>query len=155
MRVHRTLQVRILEWVVFPFSRGSSQPRDRTRVSRIVDRFFTSWARREAQETGMGSLYVLQGIFPAQELNRDLLTAGRFFTSWAMKEVQEPHPVTLGLISIVYACGACETWSDTKDNLPGWFGKYWDKYPGLWLDFLFCCTHTLPSLNLKVFCSTF
>ena len=28
--VHRILQARILEWVAFPFSRGSSQPRDRT-----------------------------------------------------------------------------------------------------------------------------
>ena len=30
-----TVQVRILEWVAFPFSRGSSQPRDRTLVSCI------------------------------------------------------------------------------------------------------------------------
>ena len=36
------LQARILEWVVFPFSRGSSQPRDRTQVSRIVGGFFPS-----------------------------------------------------------------------------------------------------------------
>ena len=28
--VHEILQARILEWVAFPFSRGSSQPRDRT-----------------------------------------------------------------------------------------------------------------------------
>ena len=33
-------QAIILEWVAFPFSRGSSQPRERTQVSRIVDRFF-------------------------------------------------------------------------------------------------------------------
>jgi len=31
--VHGIPQVRILEWVAFPFSRGSSQPRDRTQVS--------------------------------------------------------------------------------------------------------------------------
>ena len=30
------LQARILEWVAIPSSRGSSQPRDRTQVSRIV-----------------------------------------------------------------------------------------------------------------------
>ena len=30
--VHGILQARILEWVAFPFSRGSSQPRDRTRL---------------------------------------------------------------------------------------------------------------------------
>ena len=40
--VHGILQARILEWVAFPFSRGSSQPRDRTWVSCIVDGFFTS-----------------------------------------------------------------------------------------------------------------
>ena len=45
--VHRILQARMLEWVAFPFSRGSSQPRDWTQVSHITGRFFTSWARRE------------------------------------------------------------------------------------------------------------
>ena len=34
--VHGILQARILEWVAFPFFRGSSQPRDRTQVSRIA-----------------------------------------------------------------------------------------------------------------------
>ena len=36
------LQTRILEWVAFSFSRGPSQPRDRTKVSHIAGRFFTS-----------------------------------------------------------------------------------------------------------------
>ena len=40
--VHGILQVRTLEWVAFPFSRGSSQPRDRTQVSHIANGFFTS-----------------------------------------------------------------------------------------------------------------
>ena len=44
------LQARMLEWVAFPFSRGSSQPRDWTQVSHIADGFFTNWATREAQE---------------------------------------------------------------------------------------------------------
>ena len=44
------LQARILEWVAFPFSRGSSQPRNWTQVSCIAGRFFTSWAIREAQK---------------------------------------------------------------------------------------------------------
>ena len=39
---------RILEWVAYPFSSGSSQPRNRTRVSCIACRFFTNWALREA-----------------------------------------------------------------------------------------------------------
>ena len=40
--VHGILQVRILEWVAFPFSRGSFQPRDQTQVSHIAGRFVTS-----------------------------------------------------------------------------------------------------------------
>ena len=52
--VHEILQARILEWVAFPFSRESSQPRDRTQVSCIAGRFFTSWATREAQEYQSG-----------------------------------------------------------------------------------------------------
>ena len=40
--VHEILWARILEWVAFPFSRGSSQPRDQTQVSHIADRFFTT-----------------------------------------------------------------------------------------------------------------
>ena len=39
---------RILNWVADPFSRGSSQPRNRTGVSWIAGGFFTSWATREA-----------------------------------------------------------------------------------------------------------
>ena len=41
------LQARILEWVAFPFSGGSSQPKDLTQVSCIAGGFFTSWATRE------------------------------------------------------------------------------------------------------------
>ena len=39
--VHGILQARILEWVAIPFSRGSSQPGDRSQVSRIAGGFFT------------------------------------------------------------------------------------------------------------------
>ena len=35
--VHGILQARMLERVAIPFSRGSSQPRDRTQVSHIAD----------------------------------------------------------------------------------------------------------------------
>ena len=89
---HGILQARILKWVAFSFSRGSPQPRDQTQVSLIAGWFFTVWATREAQEhwspslqadsllseppgkpknTGVGSLSLLQGIFPTQEWNWD------------------------------------------------------------------------------------
>ena len=47
--VHGILQARILEWVAFPFSSGSSWPRNRTGVSSIAGRFFTNWAMTEAR----------------------------------------------------------------------------------------------------------
>ena len=64
--IHGILQVRILERVAFPFSRGSSQ-------HRIAGGFLTSWATKEAQEYGVGSLFLLQQIFLTQESNQGLL----------------------------------------------------------------------------------
>ena len=47
--LHGILQARVLEWVAISFSRGSSQPRDRTQVSHVVGRCFNLWATREAR----------------------------------------------------------------------------------------------------------
>ena len=54
-----------------PSSRGSSQPRDQTPVSRIAGRFIEP--PRKSKNTGMSSLSLLQGIFLFQESNQDLL----------------------------------------------------------------------------------
>ncbi|MHB2041978.1 hypothetical protein ACYCEV_09720, partial [Aerococcus mictus] len=40
--VYGILQARILAWIAVPFSRGSSQPKDRTQVSHIAGRVFIS-----------------------------------------------------------------------------------------------------------------
>ena len=48
--VHGILKARILEWVAFPFSKGSSQKRDQTQASHTACGLFTSWATREAQD---------------------------------------------------------------------------------------------------------
>ena len=50
---------RILEWVTYPFSSGSSQPRNRTGVSCIAGRFFTNWTdfHGEISEKNKGLLY--------------------------------------------------------------------------------------------------
>ena len=53
--VHGIFQAIVLEWIAISFSRGSSQPRDWTRVSCIVDRCFTIWATREV-------LRILEGV---------------------------------------------------------------------------------------------
>ena len=63
---------RILGWVTYPFSSKFFWRRNRTGVSCIAAGFFTNWATREAlKNTGSHSL--LQGIFPTQGSNLDLL----------------------------------------------------------------------------------
>ena len=51
----------------------SSQSRHQSQVSHIAGGFFTIWAMRETQNTGVGSISFFQGIFPTQELNQGLL----------------------------------------------------------------------------------
>ena len=69
--VHGILQTRIPEWVAFPFSRGSSQHRERTQVSRIAA--LPAEPQGKPKDTGVGSLSLIQGIFPTQESNWTLL----------------------------------------------------------------------------------
>ena len=57
--IHGIFQARMLEWVAISFSRGSSQPRDRTQVSCIADRCFTVWATREASGGILISVIIL------------------------------------------------------------------------------------------------
>ena len=58
--IHGIFQARILEWGAVSFSRRPSQPRDWTRVSRIVGRRFTIWAIREApQNKRIGRAYTV------------------------------------------------------------------------------------------------
>ena len=57
--IHGIFQARVLEWVAISFSRGSSRPKDRTRVSRIVGRCFVIWATREIHP---GRLVTLKNI---------------------------------------------------------------------------------------------
>ena len=71
--VHGILQTRILEWVAFLFSRGSSWPRDRTWVSCTACRFFTIWAPRKP-------------IVKVKSLSRVLL----FVTPWTIAYQASP-----------------------------------------------------------------
>ena len=71
------LQARKLERVAVCFSRGSSQPRDQTQVSRIAGSFFTSEPPGKPKNIGVGSLSLLQQIFLTQESNQGLLHCRR------------------------------------------------------------------------------
>ena len=58
--IHGIFQARVLEWVAISFSRGSSQPRDRTQVSHIVGRCFTVWATREVLKSTMNQFNLIE-----------------------------------------------------------------------------------------------
>ena len=75
-RVHGILQARILEWVAFPFSGGSSQPRDRgikPRSPALQLNSLPAEPQGKPKNIGVGSLSLLQQIFPTQESNWGLL----------------------------------------------------------------------------------
>ena len=93
--------LRILEWVVYPFSRGSSWPRNWTRVSCIASIFFTSWATREAHErqTSKVLAYLGQNNFPAVSLT--LWTTATLF--WSQQTT-----VSLAVESVGF--GIMQTW---------------------------------------------
>ena len=67
------LKAIMLEWVAMPSSRGFSQPGDPTQVSHIAGGFFTIWPPGKPKNTGLGSLFLLQGISPTQESSWGLL----------------------------------------------------------------------------------
>ena len=72
--VHGILQARILEWVVYPFSRGSSQPRYQTQANFPILQADSLPAEPlgKPKNNGVGSLSLLQQIFLTQESNRGL-----------------------------------------------------------------------------------
>ena len=65
-------QARILEWGAFPFSRGSSQPRS---LALQADSLAAE-PQGKPKNTGVGSLSLLQWMFPIQESNWCLLHCG-------------------------------------------------------------------------------
>ena len=75
----RILQARIVEWVAMPSSRGSSLPRDLSnpgiepRSPALQMDSLPSEPPGKPKNTGVGSLFLLQGIFPTQESNWGLL----------------------------------------------------------------------------------
>ena len=95
--VHGILQARILEWVVFPFSRGSSDPGIEPRSPALQVASLPAESQGKPKNTGVGSLTLLQQIIPNQESNRGFLHCTWFFTNWAIqpetstKQHTKPH----------------------------------------------------------------
>ena len=65
--VHGILQARILEWVAFPFPRGSSQPEIKPRSPALQADSLPAEPQGKPKSTGAGSLSLLQWIFLTQE----------------------------------------------------------------------------------------
>ena len=103
----------ILEWVAYPFSRGSSQPRNWSRVSCIAGGFFTNWAIREAlQNSHITSQNILHTL-PFKSIPHPTPTYGR-------------HSSVLHCYSFVFSAAAtaakslqsCPTLCDPIDGSP-------------------------------------
>ena len=81
---------RILVWVAYPFSSGSSWPRNWTGVSCIAGGFFTSWITREAKSIniGTGNSLAIQwlglGPFTAEAWVQSLVRELRSYKLWSM-----------------------------------------------------------------------
>ena len=76
----------ILEWVTYPFSRGSSQPRNQPGSPALQVDSLPVKPQGKPKNTGVGSLSLLQQIFLTKEPNQGLLHSSRFFTNWAARE---------------------------------------------------------------------
>ena len=62
--IHAILQARILEWVAFPFSRGSPQPGIKPGCPTLQADSLPAEPQEKPKNTGVGSLSLLQQIFP-------------------------------------------------------------------------------------------
>ena len=98
-KVHGILQVRILEWVAVPFSRGSSQPRHWTQVSHTAGGLFTSWTPRAAGGRSLLGLRLQRSGFNEIRETRE--------------EVSWSRTSPLGFISLYFekSCSVQRSWS--------------------------------------------
>ena len=84
--VHGILQARILEWVAFPLSRGCSYPGIEPRSPTLQVDSLPAEPQGKPKNTEVGSLSLLQGIFPTWELNRGLLHC-----RWILFQLSYPY----------------------------------------------------------------
>ena len=75
--VYETLQIRILEWVAFPSPGDLPNPGIEPRSPTLRVDSLPAEPQGKPKNTGVGSLSLLQRIFPTQESNRGLLHCRR------------------------------------------------------------------------------
>ena len=69
----------------FPFSRGSSQPRDRTQVSCIAGGFFTHWTIREALSYKVKIHFFCKLCYAELDQDSCLWTFYSLYLNWLLK----------------------------------------------------------------------
>jgi len=87
--VHGILQAQILEWVAFPFSRGSSQPRDRTQVSCIT----LDSLPAEPQGKHIKQMNTRENKFLMYEIPKDMNLYLNYFMQLRRKQTALPESV--------------------------------------------------------------
>ena len=147
----------MLEWVAYPFSRGSSQPRNWTGVSCIAGGFFTNWAMREAPTVQFSSVAQsfttlcdpMDCSIPGLPVHHQLPEFTQTHVHWVSDAIQPSHPLSSPLLlpSIFPSIRVFSNESVLHIRWP----KYWsfsfnlspsNEYPGLisfrmdWLDLL-------------------
>ena len=110
--VHGILQARMLEWVAFPFSRGDlPNPGIEPRYPMLQVDSLPAEPPGKSKNTAVGSLFLLQRIFPTQELKQGLLHC-----RWILYQLS--YQGSPGIIIIVHKCFPIKTefllTSDTK-----------------------------------------
>ena len=110
--VHGILQARILEWVAYPFSSGSSPPRNRTGVSCIAGGFFTNWVIRETRKTHILFFFNCNAVNPCYSQTVYLWFA------YSLKFTCNPQSNTQVLSWSFSSLQGCDTFESTKFTLP-------------------------------------
>ena len=116
--VHGIFQARILEWVAFLFFRGSSQPRDQTQVPCIAGDSVPAEPQGKPKNTGVGTLYLLQGIFLTQESNQGLLHCRWIPYQVSHQGRNSNDPAFYTLVPQWIVNGAQIPWSQTLRSIP-------------------------------------
>ena len=112
--VHGILQARILEWISIPFSRGYSQPRDRTQVSTLQADGLPSEPPGKPMNIGDDSLSLLQRIFLTQESNQGLLHCRWILYQLRYQGLYRKPKAEVGLFSVILlskSTGTCKIWN--------------------------------------------
>ena len=87
--VHGILQARILEWVAFSFSRGSSQPRIQPRSPALQADSLPAEPQGKPKNTGVVAYPFSRGSSQSRNRTGVSCIAGEFFTNWSIKEAHK------------------------------------------------------------------